>query len=274
VTWWKSAESLSGKLALDPARTFVQGATSMRMLFVADLHYALKQFDWLLAHAAEFDPIVIGGDLLDLSSPLDVDVQIAVVEKYLAKLRQKAHLIISSGNHDGDSRSAADESIAQWILDTKGDRISVDGDTLELPGVLITVCPWWDGPESRAELEQLLERDAQRAAASGGKWIWVHHAPPAGSPVCWTGKKFGGDEFLTQWIQRFRPTMVLSGHIHNSPFYPGGAWVDRMGDTWVFNPGRQTGDRPTYIAIDLDTMTAEWISVEGQSVRQLAGTNG
>ena len=33
----------------------------MRMLFVADLHYELKQFDWLMAHAAEFDAVVIGG---------------------------------------------------------------------------------------------------------------------------------------------------------------------------------------------------------------------
>lgn len=62
----------------------------MRMLFTADLHYALKQFDWLLANARRFDAIVIGGDLLDLSSPLDFEVQIVVVEKYLDRLRQEA----------------------------------------------------------------------------------------------------------------------------------------------------------------------------------------
>ncbi len=56
--------------------------TRMKMLFVADLHYALKQFDWLVANAANFDPIIIGGDLLDLGSNLDFDVQIVVVEKY------------------------------------------------------------------------------------------------------------------------------------------------------------------------------------------------
>ena len=41
--------------------------------------------------------------------------------------------------------------------------------------------------------------------------------------------------------------------------------MDRIGKTWVFNPGRQNGAFPTYIALDLDTMTAEWISAEGQS---------
>ena len=68
--------------------------------------------------------------------------------------------------------------------------------------------------------------------------------------------------------------MVLSGHIHNSPFYPDGAWVDRIGKTWVFNPGKQIGAQPTCIVFDLDAMTAEWISLEGQSLRKLAVTDG
>lgn len=29
--------------------------TVMRLLFVADLHYALKQFDWLVAHTGELN---------------------------------------------------------------------------------------------------------------------------------------------------------------------------------------------------------------------------
>lgn len=246
-------------------------AASMRMLFLADLHYALKQFDWLVANAANYDFLIIGGDLLDLSSSLDFDVQIVVVEKYLARLRQKTRLLVSSGNHDGDSRSAADESVARWIQESKTDGLFVDGDSLEIPGAFITVCPWWDGPASRAQLEQQLVAEAPRVR---GRWIWVHHAPPAGSPVCWTGKKFGGDECLLEWIKRFQPDMVLSGHIHNSPFYPDGAWVDRIGKTWVFNPGKQIGAQPTCIVFDLDAMTAEWISLEGQSLRKLAVTDG
>lgn len=243
----------------------------MRLLFVADLHYALKQFDWLVANADRFDPVIIGGDLLDLASALDFDVQIVVVEKYLERIRQKTRLLVSSGNHDGDSRSAADESVARWLQESRAAGLSVDGDSLELPGALVTVCPWWDGPVSRAEIEEQLARDAAKVR---GRWVWVHHAPPAGSPVCWTGKKFAGDEFLRGWIERFAPDVVLSGHIHNSPFYAAGSWVDRIGKTWVFNPGKQIGPAPTCIALDLETMTAEWISLEGQSVRVLSVTDG
>src|SRR4249919_2709454 len=111
----------------------------MRMLFLADLHYALKQFDWLVANAANFDPIIVGGDLLDLGSSLDFDVQIVVVEKYLDRIRRQTRLLISSGNHDGDSRSAAGESMARWIREAKAEGLFVDGDSLELPGALVTI---------------------------------------------------------------------------------------------------------------------------------------
>ena len=74
----------------------------MNLLFVADLHYALKQFDWLTVNAAECDALIIGGDLLDIAGVLEIDVQVVVVEKYLQRLRQATRLIVSSGNHDGE----------------------------------------------------------------------------------------------------------------------------------------------------------------------------
>ena len=238
----------------------------MRMLFVADLHYELKQFDWLMAHAAEFDAVVIGGDLLELGSTLDPDVQIVVVEKYLGRLCQQTRLLVSSGNHDGDARSAANESICNWLRELKTGRLFVDGDSVELGDTLITICPWWDGPVSRAEVASLLARDAARQAR---RRIWIHHSPPDKSPVSWAGRRFGGDEFLVEWIHQYQPDLVLSGHIHSAPFNPQGSWNDRIGRTWVFNPGRQIGPRPAYLIFDLDRMTVEWASLADNASRQL-----
>jgi Icc-related predicted phosphoesterase len=239
----------------------------MRLLYVSDLHYTLKQFDWLLARAGEFDATVIGGDLLDLASALDQDVQIAIVEKYFNRLRKKGRLVVSSGNHDGDSRNEADESVADWLQHCRTPGMHVDGDGFDFGDWRVSVCPWWDGETSRAELERFLEKEAE--TAKGHHWLWVHHAPPTGAKTCWTGKKFAGDEALKGWIDRFRPQIVLSGHIHNSPFYEAGSWIDRIGETWVFNPGKQIGPQPTTIALDLEAMTAEWTSLTGTSVRDL-----
>ncbi|MEH2592291.1 hypothetical protein V1273_006130 [Bradyrhizobium sp. AZCC 1721] len=52
----------------------------MRCLVVADLHYSLPQFDWLLAAAREFDVVIFAGDALDISSFVDFRAQILVVK--------------------------------------------------------------------------------------------------------------------------------------------------------------------------------------------------
>lgn len=239
----------------------------MRVLFVADLHYELKQFDWLISHAADFDAVIIGGDLLELSSMLETDVQIVVVEKYLTRLCERTRLLVSSGNHDGDTRSATGESLCRWLHDSRSSRVFVDGDTVQLEDVLITICPWWDGPVSRAEVGTLLARDAVKPKK---RWMWIHHSPPDQSPVSWAGKKYGGDEFLVEWIRQYQPDLVLSGHIHNAPFLSKGSWNDRIGKTWVFNPGRQIGPSPAYLIFDLDQMSVEWSSLADQCTRQLA----
>ena len=144
--------------------------------------------------------------------------------------------------------------------------INNNGGSIELGGTLFTICPWWDGPNSRAQVEKQLLADSLQ---SPSKWVWVHHAPPDGSPVSWTGKRFAGDAYLVGWIERFKPDMVLSGHIHNSPFLGGGSWMDQVGDTWVFNPGRQPGPHPTLITLDLDEMQADWFSAEEKESRSL-----
>lgn len=238
----------------------------MKLLFVADLHYALKQFDWLLGNAARFDAVIIGGDLLELASTLPIDVQAVVIEKYLRRLSEQTRVLASSGNHDGDHRLDSNESICRWLPDAKNGRLFVDGDSVEIDGTLITICPWWDGPVTRAEIETLLAKDSAREKL---RWIWIHHSPPDKSPVSWAGKKFGGDEFLGGWIERYQPDLVLSGHIHNAPFVKHGSWIDRLGKTWVFNPGKQIGPSPTYLAFDLELMSVQWVSMEGQVMQQL-----
>ena len=55
--------------------------------------------------------------------------------------------------------------------------------------------------------------------------------------------------------------MVISGHVHQSPFIPDGSWFDRIGNTWVFNAGLQPGRPPVYIVLDIDAGTAFWLPI-------------
>jgi Icc-related predicted phosphoesterase len=238
----------------------------MRILFVADLHYALKQFDWLLEQAGGYDVVAIGGDLLDLGSDLDYEVQILVVEKYLQQLRARTRVLVCSGNHDGDTCNEADEGVAGWLIKARRFDLAVDFDHVQLGDTLVTVCPWWNGPVGRLNLESLLE---EGAALPKQRWIWLHHAPPGDSRVSWAGHKDVGDEYLTRWIWRHQPDLVLSGHVHRAPFLPDGSWIDRLGKTWVMNPGFQRGPQPASIEIDLKSMRAEWNSQMARSERLL-----
>ncbi|MEI7996750.1 MAG: metallophosphoesterase [Methylococcaceae bacterium] len=232
----------------------------MRCILVSDLHYTLKQFDWVLNSAKDYDVVVIAGDHLDISSTVDVQAQIAVIQTYLRRLCVKTQLIVCSGNHDLDARNAAGEKCAKWILKVRQFGVPTDEDCLMVERTLFTICPWWDGPESCTQVGDQLERDSLKAK---DLWVWVYHAPPDASPTSWGGKQHYGDSQLVQWIERFSPDMVLSGHIHQSPFREGGSWVDQLKSTWIFNPGRQIGPCPTHIIIDTDERMALWFSLAG-----------
>lgn len=232
----------------------------MRILLVADLHYTLRQLDWVVGAAPDFDLVVVAGDLLDISSAVPLDAQSVVILEYLALLQDAGRLVVSSGNHDLTGPDADGEQAALWLAAARAAGIPTDGSSLELDDTLVTICPWWDGPVGRERVAAQLATDGARRP---GRWIWIYHWPPLGSPTCWTGKTSYGDEDLVGWIDEHRPDLVLCGHVHEPPFREAGNWADRIGDTWVFNPGRQIGQVPARIELDLADGTARWASLLG-----------
>jgi len=237
----------------------------MRILLTSDLHYKLRQYDWLIGAAAAFDVVVIAGDHVDAFLPVPPDVQIAALSATLGAVARKSRLLVCSGNHDLNARNAAGEKTADWLAALRSTAAAVDGDSVTIGDTLFTVCPWWDGPQARRDVERVLD-DASRRRS--GAWVWVYHAPPLG-PLSWTGKRHYGDVVLAELIGRHSPTAVLCGHIHEAPFKRDGSWVDRIGETWLFNAGRQIGDVPARIEIDFGAPAARWISLAGVEERAL-----
>jgi Icc-related predicted phosphoesterase len=238
----------------------------VRILLVSDLHYTLPQFDWVERRAADIDLVVVAGDHVDISSAVPVDVQLTAIVRHLGRLRELAPLVVASGNHDLTGRDRNGEKAALWLDDLRALGIAVDGDSLVLDDTLVTVCPWWDGPIGREVVAAQLAADAARRP---GVWIWVYHWPPMGSPTSWTGRGHYGDADLRSWIEELHPDGVLCGHVHDSPFKAAGSWVDLIGRTWVFNPGRQIGPTPTHVVIDLAARSASWSSLAGEEEQSL-----
>src|ERR1700730_15715962 len=143
----------------------------MRCLVVADLHYSLPQFDWLLSAAPQFDLVIFAGDALDIGSRVDFRAQIVVVKKYLSLLSRITRVILCSGNHDLDERNPEGEKISRWIGDVRELGIACDGDSLTIGDTLFTVCPWWGGPLLKQRIDAQLAKDAARRPT---RWIWAH----------------------------------------------------------------------------------------------------
>jgi Icc-related predicted phosphoesterase len=230
----------------------------VRILSVSDLHYRLPHYDWLVRAARDVDVVVLAGDLADVVSPVPVDVQSVVLSSYLSTLSESALVLASSGNHDLDGPGANGEQVAGWLRQAGNERVLVDGSTTDVDEVRFTVCPWWDGPLTRAEVGE------QLAAASHDRpdlWVWVYHSPPAGTVLCRDGRREFPDHELASWIEQYQPDVVVCGHIHQAPWAKGGSWHARIGRTQVFNAGKQIGHVPPHITFDTQARTAHWFGV-------------
>lgn len=243
----------------------------MQILLVADLHYALPQFDWLTSVAADFDAVVLAGDLLESASHVPIDAQILVINAYLEKLSARSRLFVCSGNHDLTATcDRSGERVADWLLKRRDGEFACDGDSRVLGTMLVSVLPWWDGPATRDGVTDQLSRDTEYPKQS---WLWAYHAPPADCSVSWAGSRHYGDTALLDWIEAFRPDYVLCGHVHQAPFVPDGSWVHKLGSAWVFNAGQQPGATPAHVILDLDQATALWFSIYGNEIVALDGEN-
>jgi Icc-related predicted phosphoesterase len=233
----------------------------VRILVASDLHYRLPHYDWLVKATQDVDVVALAGDLADVVNPVPFEVQTVVLERYLMTLASRATVFAASGNHDLDGPGDQGEQVAGWLRNLRGlrqDTLLCDGSSIDLGGIRFTVCPWWDGPATRDAVA------AQLAAAAIDRppiWVWIYHAPPAGTVLCDDGRRTFPDHELAAWIEQYQPEMVLCGHIHQAPWIDGGSWHARLGNTWVFNAGKQVGPIPPHITIDTELGTAEWYGV-------------
>lgn len=111
----------------------------MKFLLVSDLHYTLKQLDWVSAVAGQFDLVVIAGDLVDIVSVAARPAQVVVLLKYLKRMRSGAKLIVSSGNHDLDGLNRFGEQGCRWLQRAGPLEVVIDGDCIEMEDTLSTV---------------------------------------------------------------------------------------------------------------------------------------
>ena len=121
----------------------------MRLLLVSDLHYSLPQLDWVVEASPSFDVVALVGDSLNINSPVPLDAQSVVVQRYLTLIASATQLVVSSGNHDLTGPDAQGEQSALWLRDRQGLGMKTDGDSALFgrhPHHHLPVVGWATGP--------------------------------------------------------------------------------------------------------------------------------
>src|SRR6185436_6053638 len=99
----------------------------MKILLTSDLHYKLRQFDWLFHAAPDFGAVVIAGDHIDAQSSLPGAVQISALSATFAALAQNSRLLVCSGNHDLNAWNGQGEKVANSLEPVRANAPAVDG---------------------------------------------------------------------------------------------------------------------------------------------------
>ncbi len=249
----------------------------MKLLLLSDLHGRSDWYAWTAKQSC--DAIVIAGDLLDGFAGAGLVPQMLALNAWCKSC--PVPLGLSSGNHD-----ANEASDGSWLGNGLPEDLDADQaeqvrrflmadrwmDVLERPGlvtdhrssilagsagsVVITTIPF--DPTANANWNPLWDSGARLRREQRIPWLVLHHEPPANTKV---GGRMG-EVSLCYRIQEYRPDFVLSGHLHDQPYR--GAFADRIGPTWCFNPGTpplaelRLAKQPNSILLDLENRTAAW----------------
>ena len=240
----------------------------MRVLLTAGFRFNLQWLNWLVVRGNTYDLVVLAGDLLDAHSRYTLSQQTARVGPTLRTLANKQPLAICSGNHDAiDLPVSTINGIRPGWLNTLSNcplalldgqsRYFADGLTVTVLGYLSEVT------QKRASLQV----GRRLWMEYGGRWLVVHHAPPAftassGQEECAAG----------QLLQEFSPSVWCSSRYLRQPYREEFRCSKKIGATTVVNVAqvrpdgtRMTGAVPKHLVWDLETNRFSWYGSESSA---------
>ena len=211
----------------------------MRILLVSDLHYTLKQLDWVVVGRGRLRPRR-GGRRPPrhrlVRRARRADRRRARVPRPHGRRRPRSSRARATTTSTPATSSASAPRCGSTARARAG--VLVDGARIATDDVLVTVCPWWDGPRTREQVDRALAADA-----AGGR------RPHRGSGCTTrrpTSRRRAGPASATtatptstRGSTQHQPDLVLCGHVHQSPF----AAERRLGRPHRHDVGRQRRPR-------------------------------
>jgi uncharacterized protein len=188
----------------------------LNVLFFTDVHGKEEALAWVARKGRGFDAIIVGGDLARGASPGSQ----SFVGKFLeAALSSTAPVYYVPGNWDSMATPVPD-----GVVPLHGAKVKLGGYTVgglggSNPTPFNTPFELGD-PEAKALLDGVGRVD-----------VLVSHSPPARTKCDRASVGHIGSVPVREYVERERPMLVLSGHVHESRA------VDNVGGVTVVNPG-------------------------------------
>lgn len=201
----------------------------MKFLVISDIHGNVENVEKLDSEFKSADAVLFGGDFAKFGSP---ETGKPVLEKLVSK-----HDTIFSviGNCDEpeflDEVDGADISVEGNLTFHEGLAFAGAGGGTKFSG---------DTPFERDEDEilsdfSLVDASAENCVDENGKWkslVLIMHNPPKDTDCDMIpGGIHVGSQKLRDYIEKYEPLLVVTGHIHES------AGISKVGGTTVVNPG-------------------------------------
>jgi hypothetical protein len=202
----------------------------MRVLIVSDGHGALGNLDRIEAIVRESDLVLYGGDFAAVGAP---ESGRPFLERF-ASFHDRIFAV--TGNCDEpDFR----DDLEEYDMGIEGSLSFFNGLVLSGSGGGSKFTGTTPNERSDEDLAGDLRLVAESAGPDGsvGDGLWdnlviIAHNPPKDTKLDMISNgAHVGSPLIRAFIEKYRPLLVVSGHIHES------AAIDRLGETTLVNPG-------------------------------------
>lgn len=176
----------------------------IKILAIGDLHgdSGLAKKIAKKAEEENVDLIIIPGDLTWLEQPVENLI------KPFDKLGKK--ILILPGNHETLSTIESFENAYSNVKNIHGNSFMINNIGFFGAGYSTNSGPFWAEEE---EIFDLLKKSHEKIKNAERK-IMITHMHPSGSSSEITG--FPGSKSITKAIKKFKPEIVINGHIHEA----------------------------------------------------------
>jgi len=193
----------------------------MKLLIISDIHASIDKLKELSAKEKEAELLLLAGDLTHFGGRKQALPMVEILRSF------RIPVLAIHGNCD---RSSVADLLAEEGISAHGKLVTVAGIPLiGLGGSLPAPIPT---PSTYGEKEAASVLRGLADGIEGREWIFLVHQPPAESEAdrIAAGKHVGSTS-VAEFIMNYRPSLVCTGHIHES------FSVSSFGESLLVNPG-------------------------------------